>query len=427
MRFNSFKNIFLIFLTGFLFFNFTSAALAVTTCTKENAKTCCAKTYGTYLVDANGCNKDPYCISNSAFFTQCASKTSEQGQEIINPIVSLSCPAGSYPYTPNASDSVLRNFLSELDKSVFGTTGLGDSSSAPQGCLSDKQGTTCLDKNRQAVDANDSSKQIGCWVAPLGVIRQGDEIKDAFNSIDWSMGWLGLISGSKLPNEYKVIVDIPCDNAIVNIIGGASCADTKSYTNSISLYVTRLYQFGFGIVGAAALLMIIIGAAKYTLSAGSFTSKDEAKKDITQAVYGILLLFGAYIILYTINPGLVTVTTPTIDKASISNLSAPTTAQTTTNTNTPTENLGTTYYFIENCETTKNSTCIKCSNGYVLISGKCEKSTLNVGCGSGYGGPTGCIPCSNMNGYNNNKGGCVFCSDGNVVSGEAPNQKCVAE
>ncbi|MEK7478337.1 MAG: pilin, partial [Patescibacteria group bacterium] len=126
----------------------------------------------------------------------------------------------------------------------------------------------------------------------------------------------GLLSKSGR-SEYKVIVDIPCDKAIVNIIGGASCAETKGYTDSLPLYITRLYQFGFGIVGVVALLMIIIGAAKYTLSAGSFTSKDEAREQITEAIYGILLLFGAYLILYTINPELVSIKAPTLTPVNV--------------------------------------------------------------------------------------------------------------
>lgn len=221
--------------------------------------------------------------------------------------------------------------------------------------------------------------------------------------------------------QYQVIVDIPCDNTITKMIGGASCATTQNYTNSIPLYVARLYQFGFGIVGAVALLMIIIGAAKYTLSAGSFTSKDEARQQITEAIYGILLLFGAYLILYTINPGLVSIKAPTLTPTSVNNLSAPAAVQTPpVNTNTPAENIGTNP--IENCMVPKpvpEVGCSVCNDGYTLNSaGKCVGSQISGACASGYLGTDGkCAPCSSVNGYDNPAGGCTLCSSGYVVSG----------
>ncbi|MEK7462805.1 MAG: pilin, partial [Patescibacteria group bacterium] len=179
----------------------------------------------------------------------------------------------------------------------------------------------------------------------------------------------GLLSKSGR-SEYKVIVDIPCDNAIVKIIGGAKCAKTEGYAGSIPLYVARLYQFGFGIVGVVALLMIIIGAAKYTLSAGSFTSKDEAREQITEAIYGILLLFGAYLILYTINPELVSIKAPTLTPVNVEKFLITPATQTTSNTNTPAESSGTNS--IANCAITSSegaigsqqSVCTQCYIGF---------------------------------------------------------------
>jgi len=71
------------------------------------------------------------------------------------------------------------------------------------------------------------------------------------------------------------------------------------------------------IAGLVAFGMFIYGAAQYTLSAGSIGSKDDAKETMLNAVYGLLLLFGAYLILYTINPNLVK---PTNIKVEILNL-----------------------------------------------------------------------------------------------------------
>ncbi|MHB9019267.1 MAG: pilin [Minisyncoccota bacterium] len=208
-------------------------------------------------------------------------------------------------------------------------------------------------------------------------------------------------------NQYKVIVDIPCDNTITKLIGGASCTKTQNYTNSIPLYIARLYQFGFGIVGVVALLMIIIGAAKYTLSAGSFASKDEAKEQITEAIYGILLLFGAYLVLYTINPGLVSIQAPTLTTISVDNLSTQATVQTPTNTNTPIENI--TANPLTNCVVAsvppEKAGCKKCADGFGLntTTGSCVAATINASCSSSYSFNGTCLPCPDTQKESNGK------------------------
>ena len=50
--------------------------------------------------------------------------------------------------------------------------------------------------------------------------------------------------------------------------------------------------------------MIVIGGVQYTTSYGS-SGKGEAKARILNAVLGLLLVLGAWVILYTINPDLV--------------------------------------------------------------------------------------------------------------------------
>lgn len=211
-------------------------------------------------------------------------------------------------------------------------------------------------------------------------------------------------------SNYNVIVDIPCDSTITKIIGGVSCTKTENYTNSIPLYIARLYQFGFGIVGVVALLMIVIGAAKYTLSAGSFASKDEAKSQITEAIYGILLLFAAYLILYTINPGLVSIEAPTLTTISVDNLlNQDNSIQTPTNTNTPLENVS--VNTITNCVVAsvppEKTGCKKCADGFGLntTTGGCVAATTNTSCPSSYSFNGQCLPCGSN--FTESGGKCV--------------------
>lgn len=73
--------------------------------------------------------------------------------------------------------------------------------------------------------------------------------------------------------------------------------------------VSKFYQIALGLVGAAALGIILYGAILYTLSAGSPPKQSEARDWITGGIWGVVLLLSAYLILYTINPKLVDIGT----------------------------------------------------------------------------------------------------------------------
>ena len=68
--------------------------------------------------------------------------------------------------------------------------------------------------------------------------------------------------------------------------------------------VGRFYTIALGLAAAAALGVLIYGAILWTVS-GAVSSKKDAMEWISGAVWGLVLLLGAYLILYTINPDLV--------------------------------------------------------------------------------------------------------------------------
>ena len=72
---------------------------------------------------------------------------------------------------------------------------------------------------------------------------------------------------------------------------------------SIAEYIGTFYKFSLGIAGALAMAMIVVGSLYYSLS-GVADKKNEGKEFITSAIYGLILLLGAYLILNTINPEL---------------------------------------------------------------------------------------------------------------------------
>lgn len=81
--------------------------------------------------------------------------------------------------------------------------------------------------------------------------------------------------------------------------------DTKITINPAGLtkYLDDMFRFGIALAGLFAVVMIIWGGFQYTLSDVVF-SKDEGRKKITQALQGLLLALLSWLILYTINPQL---------------------------------------------------------------------------------------------------------------------------
>lgn len=91
-----------------------------------------------------------------------------------------------------------------------------------------------------------------------------------------------------------VNVEFPCPSGL----GLGNCQPSTD----IPSYLNNLYKFAVGIAGALAVAMIVAGGVYYTISAGSSDKQREAKSMITSAIWGIILLFGSYLILRTVNP-----------------------------------------------------------------------------------------------------------------------------
>ncbi|MDD5547926.1 MAG: hypothetical protein PHN74_03500, partial [Candidatus Pacebacteria bacterium] len=81
--------------------------------------------------------------------------------------------------------------------------------------------------------------------------------------------------------------------------------------------VARLYQVGIGIAGFLAFGAIILGALRLILSADNLADQKDAKDQMGQAIYGLLLLLGAYLILKTINPDLVNLKNPNAEPVTV--------------------------------------------------------------------------------------------------------------
>ncbi len=93
------------------------------------------------------------------------------------------------------------------------------------------------------------------------------------------------------------------------------CEAAKS--GGIAPLVSQFYKIALGLAGASALGVLIYGSILWTLS-GAVTSKQDAMEWISGALWGLALLLGAYLILWTINPRLTILEDPMKDAPEVS-------------------------------------------------------------------------------------------------------------
>jgi len=102
-------------------------------------------------------------------------------------------------------------------------------------------------------------------------------------------------SGSNSSYTYTLLEPLPKKD------GGELKGDVK-----LDEYMAWMYKFALALAGFLAVMMITIGGVEYIASGANEKYKSEATGRITNALWGLVLAFAAYLILYTINPDLVT-------------------------------------------------------------------------------------------------------------------------
>ena len=79
----------------------------------------------------------------------------------------------------------------------------------------------------------------------------------------------------------------------------------EASTAPIAKYISAIYNYGVGIVGILAAMMLMIGGIIWLTAAGSSTKVEQAKSFIGSSLTGMALVLTAYILLNAINPDLV--------------------------------------------------------------------------------------------------------------------------
>ncbi len=81
-------------------------------------------------------------------------------------------------------------------------------------------------------------------------------------------------------------------------------ADGAGDLTAIPTLISKIYIWSLGIAGLLALLMTVIGGYSYMTAAGNAERAQKGTEMIWGAIIGLALLFGAYLLLNTINPNL---------------------------------------------------------------------------------------------------------------------------
>lgn len=107
---------------------------------------------------------------------------------------------------------------------------------------------------------------------------------------------------------YKLLSPLPCPPESTDCtVGPGGEKLLENYTiadaNPLSKYINIMLKIFIGICAILAMIMITLGGLEYMTSELP-GNKESGKNKITQAVLGLLLALGAWLILWTINPDL---------------------------------------------------------------------------------------------------------------------------
>lgn len=137
-----------------------------------------------------------------------------------------------------------------------------------------------------------------------------------FLSLALNIGGLLIIAGTPLaasaastknPIDFQPQVGIPGSsfNSQATTSGGTYDPNTKkTYSALLARYIKAFYDYGLAIVGILAAIVLMAGGVLWLTSAGNDSKITQAKELIFGSIIGVVILFGSYIILNTINPDL---------------------------------------------------------------------------------------------------------------------------
>lgn len=109
--------------------------------------------------------------------------------------------------------------------------------------------------------------------------------------------WAGILLALSAMAQTQTKLEVPLPST------GGTVSDPAAY-------IIGIYRFMLGAGGVIALAVVVFGAAEYTVSMGNAARQQDARDRIAQALIGLALLFGAWLILNTIDTGFASLKLP---------------------------------------------------------------------------------------------------------------------
>lgn len=94
--------------------------------------------------------------------------------------------------------------------------------------------------------------------------------------------------------EYKLLAPLP---------GGTAVIDMSK--DAFSIYASQFFWFLLSASIILALVMVVVGGVQYVGAAGNTSVLEDAKNRIKNALLGLVIALGSWLVLYSINPDLV--------------------------------------------------------------------------------------------------------------------------
>ena len=110
---------------------------------------------------------------------------------------------------------------------------------------------------------------------------------------------VGCTPASTSSSSYNLLAPLPNPD---NPNQPLSTFDPTQNSN-LGAYLNLMIKIFIGICAVLAVIMIVMGGMEY-MTSELISNKEEGKKRIAGAIFGLLLALGAYALLYTINPDL---------------------------------------------------------------------------------------------------------------------------
>lgn len=130
----------------------------------------------------------------------------------------------------------------------------------------------------------------------------------------------GNVAPDTVEKENWIRLQLPIPNVTVTCTDDAGTPETaddveRGYVKDMGQYIGGLYKYFVGAIGIIASLMVFYGGLRWLSAGGNASRVKEAKEVIFAALIAILIAFGSYTLLYTINPKLVQLNPPVLKVA----------------------------------------------------------------------------------------------------------------